>query len=239
MARPLHLRSRIGAITDHAPGLRTLVLVPERPVPPFRPGQFMHLALDAYDPSGHWPDSRAFSIASPPSDRERIEITVSEVGRFTRRVMGLVGGEEVWVKLPYGEFTVECGDESGVVLVAGGTGITPFLSFLRQDRIGGAKVRLLYGARRPELLIFRRTLDEAERRLPGFGWQAFAEDGAQAPVRSGCLSAEAALEEAHRLPDPGGCDFYLSGPPAMISTLQSGLLAKGVAAGRIRVDAWG
>ena len=53
-------------VIDHGERVYTLALRPERPVPRFRPGQFLHLALDPYDPSGFWPESRVFSIASPP-----------------------------------------------------------------------------------------------------------------------------------------------------------------------------
>ena len=35
-------------------------------VTPFKPGQFLHLALDAFEPGGFWPESRVFSIASAP-----------------------------------------------------------------------------------------------------------------------------------------------------------------------------
>ena len=45
-----------------------------------------------------------FSIASPPESREALRITVSAVGVFTRRMMALAVGDEVWVKLPYGDF---------------------------------------------------------------------------------------------------------------------------------------
>jgi len=79
VAQPSRLRAKVAHIEVHAPGVRSFVLAPERPSPRFRPGQFLHLALDPYDPSQHWPESRVFSIASPPHDSELIELHVNQV----------------------------------------------------------------------------------------------------------------------------------------------------------------
>ncbi len=46
----------------------------------------MHLALDRYDPGGFWPDSRVFSIASSPVERQRLTITYAVKGAFTTRM---------------------------------------------------------------------------------------------------------------------------------------------------------
>jgi ferredoxin-NADP reductase len=53
-------------IADHGERVYTVVLEPSSAVPRFKPGQFLHLALDPYDGSGFWPESRVFSIASSP-----------------------------------------------------------------------------------------------------------------------------------------------------------------------------
>ena len=99
-------------------------------------GQFLHLALDAYDPTGFWPESRAFSIASPPSDEascgSRTRSTADSRRGWKRE---LSEGAEVWVKMPYGDFVVTGED---VVLFAGGTGITAVYRVSRECR-GGAR----------------------------------------------------------------------------------------------------
>jgi len=73
-------------VIAHGERVYTLVLRPERRVPRFRPGQFLHLAVDAYDPTGFWPESRAFSIASAPEERDAIRLTYAVHGRFTARL---------------------------------------------------------------------------------------------------------------------------------------------------------
>lgn len=237
MALPIKLRARIDRVETHAPDVRSFVLVPERPAPRFRPGQFLHLAIDPFDPAQHWPESRVFSIASPPSDRQRLRITVSAAGKFTRRMMGLKEGDQVWVKLPYGDFVVAADNNGPVILIAGGTGITPFVSFIA----GGATavpIRVLYGVRRSDLLIYRDLLNEAAERLASLKWLAFVEEHAAPGEQTGRLSIEAALGAAREAGGADAATYYISGPPGMLATFRTGLAGAGVAAARIRTDAW-
>jgi len=239
MAQPIRVRAKVTEIAVHAPNVRSFVLAPERPAPRFRPGQFLHLALDPYDPSQHWPESRVFSIASPPEDRDRLRITVSAVGDFTRRMMRLGEGDEVWVKLPFGDFVIEPQGAAPLILIAGGTGITPFVSFLASSGASAsAPVRVLYGVRRSDLLIYRAVLDQAAKRFVDLRWQAFVEESAAADELAGRLSIEAALSSAHEAGAPGSATFHLSGPPQMLRLFQLGLAAAGVPQAQIRADAW-
>ena len=95
-------------VTDHGERVYTVELEPRLPVPQFKPGQFLHLAIDPYDGAGFWPESRVFSIASSPRERDRLTITYAVKGAFTTRMeRELVPGASVWVKLPYGEFVID------------------------------------------------------------------------------------------------------------------------------------
>ena len=154
MATPQKLRCLVNKITDHGDHVYTVDLTPERPLPRFKPGQFLHLTLDDYDPSGFWPDSRVFSIASSPAQRDHLKIAYSVKGSYTTRMeRDLQEDQWIWVKLPYGDFVIR--DSSNVVLLAGGTGITAFTAFLGNlipDHPN--MVYLVYGARNRNLLIY-------------------------------------------------------------------------------------
>ena len=77
------------------------------PRPRWKPGQFLHLALDPYDPSGHWPESRCFTMASGSLEKEFVRLTIAAKGTFTRRILAeLQPGRKVWMKAPYGDFIV-------------------------------------------------------------------------------------------------------------------------------------
>jgi len=86
MPTPIKLPAEIENIIYHAVGVKSFIIEPLRPCPNFRPGQFLHLAIDEYDPSFHWPESRVFSIASAPTRRDKLRITFSVKGKFTQRM---------------------------------------------------------------------------------------------------------------------------------------------------------
>jgi ferredoxin-NADP reductase len=207
----------------------TIELRPSVPVPRFKPGQFLHLALDAYEPGGFWPESRVFSIASPPQHRDRLEITFAVKGLFTARMERELGeGREVWVKLPYGEFVIDPSRDA--VLFAGGTGVTAFTAFLQSLRPDAApRVLLFYGARTPELFIYGPLAEACARQVPSLACRLVAETGA------GVLDVEAAWQAIETLDAP---HFYLSGPPQMLAAIAGQLRARGVSNATIHTDAW-
>jgi ferredoxin-NADP reductase len=225
-------------IVCHGERVYTLDLRPERPVPRFRAGQFLHLALDPYDPSGFWPESRVFSIASSPAQRDVVRITYAVHGRFTARMESdLVEGREVWIKMPYGDFVVD--SRSDVVLFAGGTGITAFTAFLEDvTRASRQAVTLAYGARTHHLLIYRDLVERCAARVPSFDVSYFVEhDGAgdHTAVIPGMVSVAAVWP---RLCRPFDRTYYISGPPPMLRSISDELRARNISQESIHIDAW-
>jgi ferredoxin-NADP reductase len=232
---PQKLRCEVADVIDHGERVYSVLLKPEKPAPRFRAGQFLHLALDPYRPGDFWPESRVFSIASPPSGRSDLRITYAVKGAYTTRMEAeLAAGREVWVKLPYGEFTVA--DDRSACLVAGGTGITAFTAFLSDLAADCQPVDLFYGARRPDLLVYRPLVEEAIRRCPALRAFFFAEQNVPG---ADCASGRLDLGTiGHLIRDEDGLTYYLSGPPVMLASLRSELAGRGVRPDRIRVDAW-
>jgi ferredoxin-NADP reductase len=136
--------------------------------------------------------------------------------------------------MPYGEFVVNA--ENDVCLLAGGTGVTAFTAFLAGlPAEHPHHVYLFYGARRPDLLIYRPLVEVATSRCPALRPVFLVEEG-PAP---GCLSNRMEVDVIWRaLPEPLPVTYYLSGPPEMIRDLTSGLSQRGVTSGRIITDAW-
>ena len=243
MATPRRIPATVSEIQEHAAGLFTLILKPDGSIPRFKAGQFLHLAIDPYDPSNQWPESRVFSIASSPSRPETIRLTYIVKGQYTERMAReLQPGARVWLKFPYGSFFIEADAARETVLVAGGTGVTPFISFLEKacDEETSAPIRLFYGLRNLGLLTYQGCIEECLARLGGFRYQLFLEEPESGaaylpePV-AGRLSVEAVQS---RLDAPDEAVYYLSGPLAMIRVLRAGLLERGIAPERIRVDDW-
>lgn len=249
MANPVKLRAVVTQVECHGPGVFIVRLRSERPLPRFKAGQFLHLALDEYDPAGgHWPVSRVFSIARHPDPLE-VWIVYSIKGQFTRRMSAeLVPGKELWLKLPYGSFVVEGFVDSNqdVVLVAGGTGIAPFVPFL-ESRLNGSSatscaIHLVYGVRECRFLQFGDLLSRCVRELEGFTLDIRIEaeglpDDATLSARAtrGMIDISAVTGMDQALREPA---YYLSGPPGMVQSLRGSLGQAGVPARRVRVDEW-
>ena len=236
---------KVEGIRNHGERVYTLDLQPERALPRFQPGQFLHLALDDYDPSGFWPESRVFSIASSPLQRRNLRISYSVRGRFTARMeKELHEGQHVWIKLPYGEFIID--GRSDIVLIAGGTGITAFTSFL-----DGLKpefkhaVNLAYGARTRELLVYRPLLEQRAKEILQLKVLYFMEQEANnqfiptvAAERNEYIGRISLPVLWPKIRNPFEAIFYISGPPSMLKNVSQELRNAGIEAESIRIDAW-
>ena len=243
MAVTQKLSCQVEQLLHHGDHVYTVVLRPSRAVPRFHPGQFLHLALDPYDPTGFWPDSRAFSIASPPTERTRILISYSVQGRFTTRMEEeLVEGCEVWVKMPYGRFLVDA--TTDVVLFAGGTGITAFIAFLERLQPNSQTVNLAYGARTRDLLLYKESILDCIERAPALDVCFFIEQGgeketaADSPGQNEHRGRVSVASAWRRIPRPLEATYYIAGPPVMLDTVSRDLRAKGIAQEAINIDAW-
>lgn len=249
MANPIKLRATVSRIQDFGEGVYRVVLDPERRPPSFKAGQFLHLSIDDYDPAGgFWPESRVFSIASQ-SGAEELEIVYSVKGRYTGLMRdALRPGRQVWLKLPYGDFVIASSLKAGgdAVLIAGGTGISPFVPYVRargtaSSPVGGIAVRMYYGIRLNRHLLYPELWDECAQngsvdvRLYVECEVPVARPGSNVRISAGRLEAGKIIEESEDLRNPV---FFISGPPAMISAFSDRLIGSGVDGARIVSDKW-
>jgi ferredoxin-NADP reductase len=232
---PQKVHCAVTQVIDHGERVYSVSLQPDSLAPRFRAGQFLHLALDPYTPGDFWPDSRIFSIASSPDDRSTVSITYAVKGQFTSRMESeLQVGRQVWVKLPYGEFIINPNHD--VCLLAGGTGITAFTAFLTGLQADYPhNVYLFYGARRPDLLIYRSLVESAAAKCSKLHPYFLAEQGEPDGFISGRISVEHIWQN---LPNPEEMVYYLSGPPIMLKTLSAALTEHCIPSPQILTDAW-
>jgi predicted ferric reductase len=247
VANPLKIPGTITTIKTLDQGVYALTIASEKRVPRFKAGQFLHLTLDDYDPQGgFWPESRVFSIASAPSSQD-IEIVYSVKGRYTTRMSReIVLGKRVWLKFPYGEFSIETAAAPGqaIVLVAGGTGISPFISYLRGIHINGPaekrQIHLIYGIRKPEHLLYPEVLYACCSEAQKVTIDLFIENGTDQVLQGanrckGMITLNHILDQGKRMAQPA---YFLSGPPAMIQTFKKGLTSAGIEGTNIKIDEW-
>lgn len=191
----------------------------------YLPGQFLHIAIDSdYDGSGQWPDSRCFSMQSNP-DAETIKITYAVKGKFTQQLeQHLKIGSEVWLKLPYGDLFTQSHNKVNTVFIAGGTGITPFLSLFTHDSFKEyANPRIYLGFRSKSFNIYGNELNAVRNCVP----KIYNEDN------------DGILDIRHIFSENGiNSDYFISGPPMMIKSFKEKLIDNGVPAVQILTDDW-
>ena len=168
----------VSEIISYGNKVRLFKLVPKKSGIQFKAGQFLHLATEPYDPSFNWPESRVFSIANSPERVQSIDILVSRIGKFTGEMFDKIKtGDELWIKLPYGTFNFDESIDHETILIAGGTGISPFMSFIQYaiDHHLQTAIHLFYGVRDQSLIIIDDLIQEASERLKNFKYTIYLE----------------------------------------------------------------
>ncbi len=207
--RPEHT-CRVLAINTITPGIFSLALSNR---PTFEPGQCVALAINTGG------ESRYYSIASAPTgDSFRILFDVVPSGYLTPKLAALAAGDTLFRSETFGSFLEPA--EPGVVgmpsprlwWIATGTGIAPFLS------MGAAGKKLVHGARRPELLLFR---DYFADRLGADYIQCTTKvhDAATYPGRLSRYLAETVLDGSH---------YMICGSAGMVVDVREILVGRGV-----------
>jgi ferredoxin-NADP reductase len=239
MAMPAKFMAEVSRVVQHGDGVATYEFRCLSPHPRWKPGQFLHLSLDPYDPSGHWPESRAFTMASGSAEIDHVRLTIAAKGRFTCRLLEeLRPGRTVWMKAPYGDFIVRTTLEHDVVLIAGGTGVTPFVAFMEDALVKGMQgnVWLHYGARSAELLVFRDLARRCVERFPSFHLECYAESGAADQTIAGRIDLARTVAMAGKV---NAATYYLCGPQEMIGAFRVRLTREhGVPEENVKIDAW-
>jgi glycine betaine catabolism B len=195
----------------------------------YRAGQYfiLHLSETLVKP---------FSFSSSPFDMEYIEFTtrVSE-SDFKKRLVALGAGDVVSISSPLGSFIL--GDSKKLAFLAGGIGVTPHLSMLRE--ISGAgldyDVCLFYGVRNEKEIVCRRELDEMQDLNKNIRIVYVISD--EKHEGSGCYSGLICEDIVGReISNPFERTYMVCGPPAMVSAMEKMLGDMGVPKDKVIVE---
>jgi ferredoxin-NADP reductase len=178
---------------------------------------------------------RTFPLVSAPFESTLAIATRMRDTAFKRALKALPEGASVKLLGPIGQFTL-ADAASPAVFIAGGIGITPFMSMLRQaakDR-SPQVLLLLYSNRRPEDAAFLGELQELERENRHFRLVATMTDMGKSARKwdgeTGFVNADLIKRAVNGL---GAPLYYVVGPPAMVVAMQETLRGAGVAADSI------
>jgi predicted ferric reductase len=226
---------RVASVTAEARNVWTVTFEPPEKGAGFDylPGQFQFVTFDRGCGEEH-----PFTIATSPMNVGSHASTIKASGDFTRTIAGLRPGDLVGIQAAFGRFSHLLGpDGQHLVFIAGGIGITPFMSMLRymRDRRDERDVVLFYANRTEEDIAFRKELDSiaalAAPRLrvihvldaPGATWQG----------EGGRIDRQIIERYVGDLHDKV---FYLCGPPPMMNSLAAMLFDAGVPSRLIRTE---
>ena len=131
-------------------------------IPVFAPGQFNMLYVFGVG-------ERPISSSGDPAQRTPLVHTIRSVGTVSKAMTELRPGDMLGVRGPFGShWPVELAEGKDLVIVAGGIGLAPLRPAMRQamsDRERHGKVALLYGARTPAEMLYRRELKQWRSQL--------------------------------------------------------------------------
>ncbi len=184
----------------------------------FEAGQFVWLTL------GRSPFSiteHPFSISSCPAERPRLSFAIKEAGDFTDTIGTIKPGARAFVDGPHGNLTLSGKRAEGLTLIAGGVGIAPIMSILRELREQGDRrpIRLIYGNRTEEQILYRSELDQMTHDMAFEMHHVLSEPTSAWTGETGILDAPMLMKLLDDVP-PTDHLYVVCGPAPMIDHIE-------------------
>lgn len=178
----------------------------------FLPGQYIH--IDVPNGGAH----RSYSFSSKPGER-RATFLIRNVpnGLMSAYLTSEAKpGDRLSLTGPLGSFYLR-EVKRPVLMLAGGTGLAPFLSMLSQlvENECTQPMHLIYGVNKDDHLVKLDALDEFVEKLPCFSYSTVVVDEASDHPRKGYVTHHMDPEVMH----DGDVDVYLCGPPPMVEAV--------------------
>jgi NAD(P)H-flavin reductase len=217
----------VRGVSKETPDTFTLVLEPGNgDTASFRPGQFSMLWVFGI---GELP----ISISGDPADAQTLTYTVRSVGAATHALVSRRPGQSLGVRSPFGTgWPMEAAQGGDVVLVAGGIGLAPLrpvIYHVLRNRSRYGRLVILYGARSPRDILFRKELAAWARQQDTQVLSTVDYGGVSWRGRVGIVTS---LFRFVRL-QPRQVTAMVCGPEIMMRFVSRELLAKGLAPGNI------
>jgi phytoene dehydrogenase-like protein/ferredoxin-NADP reductase len=236
---PNRIPLKVSEIIEETESAKTLRMVAEEgELPYFRAGQYVNIFAEVDGVL----TSRPYSISSAPEE-PHYDLTVrsKEKGFFSSYLLDAVKPGDVLESTgPSGSFYHEpLMDTDDLVFLAGGSGITPFVSIIREVAEKGLPLRihLLYGSRDAADIIFGEELTRLESEHANIEVDfIISEPGEDWGGLCGFIDAETISSV---LGSVEGKTFYICGPAQMYPFCEGALAALGVPGRRVRKEAYG
>lgn len=235
-------KAKVEKIEDHTYDIKELTLKLISPAKiDFQAGQYVQLHSKKYGKVKQ-SVSRAYSIASSPSNDDFIQLIIRKVpdGICTTWVHDwLKEGEEVEFTGPFGDFVIQ-DTKADMLFIAGGSGKAPIKSMVQWLHEHNSDRRMVYffGARAVKDLYLTEYFEKFEKMLPDFSYVPVLsqpEENDKWEGRTGYITKY--LHEFVK--DCENSEAYLCGSPAMLNAMVKGLVKCGVKEENIFYDSFG
>ncbi len=234
-------RYYIQKITKNADDTVVLELGDIRGIPvfDFQPGQYVMIYYK--DEKGRINQKHTFSIASSPFENGSIRLGIRVAGPFTQGLLDMREGDEIFVEGPYGNFTFKQDHHFDLVFIAGGVGITPFISALRYAATNQLpnKMALIYSNRTLKSTLFLEELLELEKQNPNFR-SLFSITNEKLPYEMDSVvnrRIDARMMKKF-IGDTRGKTFFICGPENFMEAMKENLKRIGVYDFQIETEAF-
>ena len=245
-------------VEDTAQSICSFYLVPVdgRPLPPYKPGQFLTFKLPIVDPVTHEsrtivrcyslsdcssPDHYRVSIKRVPAPADKPGLPPGLSSSYFHDFVKT--GSHLMVKAPSGHFHLQEDASLPVVLIAGGIGITPMLSILNTliNKSGGREIWLYYGVRNGAEPIHKEYLRSLTKEHANFHLYMCFSNPASGDIEGVDYQHKGRVDiPLLRTTLPlRRYQFYICGPKSMMECLVPGLEDWGVAADDIFYESFG
>ncbi len=229
--------TRIAEIRDETPTVKSFKVERQNGVE-FMPGQFFMVSFPN-DPEIK--TARAYSIASSPAEKKYLEIALNKIAQFTAKLFALREGDLLKFKGPYGKFYFNDEMKKDIILVAGGTGITPLMSMIRycNDNKSGNMIRFIYSVRASNEIVYKDELEKIKKSNKNFDYCVTVtrpEESHGWKGKTGRINVELLKEN---IEDAENSLYFLCGPKEFVDNTISMLNGLNVRKEQIKTDVWG
>lgn len=239
LLHPRSMKLRVQEVIQETPTTKTFRFTrTDGELPPFRAGQYVNLLVTIGDVR----TSRPYSIASAPG-QQHLDLTVREKpGGFISPFLlsSLNPGDELESTGPEGHFCYEpLIDGDHLVLLAGGSGVTPFASMIRHQARQGFPLRLslLYGSRTEDDVIFGEELVALAEQHERFDYSLIISEPSDGyGGATGFLDAGRVGELSG---EPCNQTYFICGPDVMMAHCLEALEELGAPRYKVRTESFG
>ena len=224
-----------------------------RPLPPFKPGQYVTFQLQL--PGESKPVIRCYSLSDSPSHPDYYRVTIKKAcpppdvpnakpGRASYHFCDKIKvGDILDVKAPNGHFYLEMADEKPVVLISGGVGVTPMVSMLNAIIATGQKreVWFFFGGRNSSDHIFKDYMAEMAAKYDFVRMHVCYSrpDAKDVKGRDYQHEGRVTVDLMKDLLPSNNYDYFICGPGPFMKSITDGLEFWGVPDKNVHFEAFG